>query len=101
MDIKQGETLVLEKVASFHTSRDHAISECGLEAHKASARAGRFDVLLADHLLAWKHLWRRFDVHIQAADHGFKLNVLMLLRSAAPRWQRRRSERMVVLPGNP
>lgn len=80
VDINQGETLVLEKIASFHTSRDHAISECGLEAHKASARAGRFDALLADHLLAWKHLWRRFDVHIQAADHGFKLNVLMLLR---------------------
>jgi len=80
VDIKQGETLVLEKMASFHTSRDLAISECGLEAHKAIARAGSFDALLEDHLLAWKHLWRRFDVHIQPADHGIKLNVLMLLR---------------------
>lgn len=80
VDIKQGETLVLEKVASFYTSRDHAISECGLEARKAILRAGRFDALLAGHLLAWKHIWRRFDVHIQPADHEFKLNVLMLLR---------------------
>ena len=35
VDVKQGETLVLEKLASFYTSRDHAISECGLEARKA------------------------------------------------------------------
>ncbi len=80
VDIKQGETLVLEKVASFYTSRDRAISECGLEARKAILRTGRFDSLLAGHLLAWKHIWRRFDVHIQPADHEFKLNVLMLLR---------------------
>jgi beta-phosphoglucomutase family hydrolase len=80
VDLKQGETLVLEKLASFYTSRDHAISECGLEARKAIARAGRFDAVMADHVLAWKHLWRRFDVHILPADPGFKLNVSMLLR---------------------
>ncbi|MDH5207154.1 MAG: hypothetical protein OEW34_00845, partial [Burkholderiaceae bacterium] len=78
--LTQGETLILEKVASFHTSRDHAASECGLEARKAIARAGAFDTVMADHVLAWKHLWRRFDVHIELADPGFKLNVPMLLR---------------------
>jgi beta-phosphoglucomutase family hydrolase len=80
VDLKQGETLVLEKLASFYTSRDHAISECGLAARKAIARAGGFDAVMAEHLLAWKHLWRRFDVHIQPAEPGFKLNVPMLLR---------------------
>ena len=80
VDVKEGETLVLEKLASFYTSRDHAISECGLEARKAIARAGRFDAVMANHVLAWEHLWRRFDVHIQPADPGFKLNVPMLLR---------------------
>jgi trehalose/maltose hydrolase-like predicted phosphorylase len=30
LDLKQGETLVLEKLASFYTSRDQAISEPGL-----------------------------------------------------------------------
>ena len=79
-DVGQGETLVLEKLASLYTSRDHAISECGLEARKAIARAGGFDAVMADHVLAWKHLWRRFDVHIRPADPGFKLNVPMLLR---------------------
>ena len=80
VELKQGETLVLEKLASFYTSRDHAISECGLAARKAIARAGRFDAVTAEDVLAWKHLWRRFDVHIQPADPGFKMNVPMLLR---------------------
>ncbi len=80
LDVEQGETLVLEKLASFHTSRDHANSECGLEARRTIARASRFDAVMADHVLAWKHLWQRFDVHVQPADPGFKLNVPMLLR---------------------
>ena len=80
VDLKQGETLVLEKLASFFTSRDHAISECALDARKSIARAGRVDAVMAAHVLAWKHLWRRFDVHIQPAESGFKSNVAMLLR---------------------
>ncbi len=80
VDVRQGETLVLEKLASFYTSRDYAISECGLAAHKAIARAGRFDAVIADHVLAWKNLWHRFDLQIQPADPKFKLNVAMLLR---------------------
>ena len=35
---------------------------------------------MAEHVLAWKHLWRRFDVHMQPAGPAFKLNVPMLLR---------------------
>lgn len=80
IDVKQGQTLVLEKLASFYTSRDYAISECGLEARKAIGRAGRFETVMGDHVLACKHLWHRFDVQIQPADPGFKLNVSMLLR---------------------
>jgi beta-phosphoglucomutase family hydrolase len=80
VDVSRGETLVLEKLASLHASRDHAISECGLGARKAMARAGNFDAVMAEHVLAWKHLWRRFDIHIRPADPGFKLNVPMLLR---------------------
>lgn len=80
VDLKQGETLLLEKLAIFYTSRDQAISECGLEAHKAAAAAGRFENVLADHLLAWKHLWRRFDVHIRTEGPWLKMNVPMLLR---------------------
>jgi beta-phosphoglucomutase family hydrolase len=80
IDLRQGETLVLEKLASFYTSRDRAISECGLAARKSIARASRFDAVMAEHTVAWKHLWHRFDLYIQPAGPAFKLNVLMLLR---------------------
>jgi trehalose/maltose hydrolase-like predicted phosphorylase len=80
INVRQGQTLVLEKLASFYTSKDHAISECGLAARKAIARAGRFDALMTEHVLSWKHLWRRFDVHMEPGEAGFKLNVPMLLR---------------------
>jgi beta-phosphoglucomutase family hydrolase len=80
IDLPQGQTLVLEKLACSYTSRDYAISECGLEAHKAMARTGRFESVKAEHVLTWSHLWRRFDVGIQPADPEFKLNISMLLR---------------------
>jgi trehalose/maltose hydrolase-like predicted phosphorylase len=80
IDMKQDETLMIEKVVALYTSRDNAISECTLAARKAIARADRFDVLLANHLLAWAHLWNRFDVPIRPAGSGFKVNLSMLLR---------------------
>jgi len=78
--LQQGETLVVEKVIALHTSRDAAISECGLAARKAIARAPGFESVLGAHALAWRQLWRRFDVHLRAAGDGFPLNVPMLLR---------------------
>jgi beta-phosphoglucomutase family hydrolase len=80
VSLKQGQTLVLEKLAAIYTSRDHAISECALAARKAIESAGRFDVVMENHVLAWKHLWRHFDVHLQPVDSGLQLNVPMLLR---------------------
>jgi beta-phosphoglucomutase family hydrolase len=80
LELRQGETLALEKLAFLYTSRDQAISEPGLAARKAIARAGRFAAVMAEHVVAWKHLWRRFDVHLQPAGPAFTLNVPMLLR---------------------
>jgi beta-phosphoglucomutase family hydrolase len=80
IDLRQGQSLVVEKLAACYTSRDHAISESALAARTAIARAGPFEAALAAHGTAWKHLWRRFEVHIQPADPGFTMNVPMLLR---------------------
>ena len=80
LDVRQGEALTLEKLVALHSSRDPATSECGLEARKSIARADRFSSVLDDHVLTWKHLWRRFDIHLEPAEAGFKLNVPMLLR---------------------
>jgi hypothetical protein len=37
--MRQGQTLCLEKLAALYTSRDSAISECGLEARKSILQA--------------------------------------------------------------
>jgi trehalose/maltose hydrolase-like predicted phosphorylase len=80
VQLAQGDVLALEKLACLYTSRDHAISEPGLAARKAIARTGGFEAVTAEHILAWKHLWRRFDVHLRPVADGFTLNVPMLLR---------------------
>jgi trehalose/maltose hydrolase-like predicted phosphorylase len=78
--ICKGETLVIEKLAVLHTSRDRAISEPDVASRKSLMRVRAFDAEGQAHGLAWKHLWRRFDVHLRPAAAQFKLNVPMLLR---------------------
>lgn len=80
VELGRGERLDLEKLAFLYTSRDKAISECSLAARKAVTRAGSFEAAMRAHALDWKHLWRRFDVHLRPAGGGFPLNVPMLLR---------------------
>src|SRR6185312_6634100 len=78
--ICEGEPLVIEKRAVLHTSRDHAISEPDLASRKSLMRVHTFDAERKAHVLAWKQLWRRFDVHLRPSAAQFKLNVPMLLR---------------------
>jgi trehalose/maltose hydrolase-like predicted phosphorylase len=80
VDITEGKALVIEKTVTIYTSRDQAISECGLATRKAMLRTGGFDSVRADHVLAWEHLWHRFDVRIRPGPDGFRLEVPMLLR---------------------
>ncbi|AMN45913.1 hypothetical protein ACG33_02060 [Steroidobacter denitrificans] len=80
IELQSGERVVAEKIASLFSSKDHAISECGLAAAKAITRAGRFETLAAEHRRSWMHLWRRFDIHLKPAGQRFALNVPMLLR---------------------
>ena len=80
VELAEGATLALEKVAALHSSRDKAISEPAAAACTAITRAGRFEALRAEHVLTWQHLWRRFDLHLEPASAGFPLNVPMLLR---------------------
>lgn len=89
----QGTTVTIEKVVALYTSRDSAISECGLEARKAVSRAGNFDELLQTHARAWEHIWRRFDMAMDLdSDNGgeerelriLRLHVFHLLQTASP-----------------
>ena len=71
-----GQSLVIEKTASLYTSRDPAISEPGMEARRALARAGGFQALLRAHTVRMGNLWER--LHLSLADNeraSFILNL--------------------------
>jgi alpha,alpha-trehalase len=79
VDISEGDEITVEKVVALYSSRDHTISECGLEARQAISRAGQFNDLLETHVLAWDHLWRRFDMHFQGRNGQKETQTEMIL----------------------
>jgi alpha,alpha-trehalase len=97
VNVEAGTPLRIEKIAALYTSRDRAISECGLEARMAMARAGSFEALLETHALAWTHLWRTFDMELEvdadpvtpgngalATAALVRLHIFHLLQTASP-----------------
>jgi alpha,alpha-trehalase len=80
VDVEKGEDVRIEKVISLHTSRDHAITECGIESRNAVQNAEGFEALLATHILAWDHLWRRFEVSFQNNAPEIDHSTEMVLR---------------------
>jgi alpha,alpha-trehalase len=62
--IEINEPVTVEKIVGLYTSRDPAISECGLEAKEAVRSADSFSTLLLNHTLAWEHLWQRFGIEL-------------------------------------
>ncbi|MDH3286783.1 MAG: glycoside hydrolase family 65 protein [Betaproteobacteria bacterium] len=89
--LAQGETSRIEKVIALYSSRDRAISECGLAAREGVARAGSFEQLQATHLRRWNQLWQRFDIGIE--EHAaagtertaltLRLHIFHLLQTAS------------------
>ena len=92
--LKQGEaeTITVEKVVALFTSRDHAVSECGLAASELIKTAANFPALLESHALAWAHLWRRFDIRIAEVESAvgdrntcvLRLHIFHLLQTTSP-----------------
>jgi alpha,alpha-trehalase len=70
LEMKEGASVRIEKVLALYTSRDKAISECGLEARKSVAEAGSFEELVVDHRLAWKQLWDRFEIQFDGTSQA-------------------------------
>ena len=92
-ELKAGEELRLEKVVTLYTSRDHAISECGLAATSTVAQAGDFESLRQQHASAWDRLWERFDIQLErGATAGgenqtsliLHLHIFHLLQTTSP-----------------
>jgi alpha,alpha-trehalase len=77
--LREGDSVTVEKVVAMFSSRDRAISECGLEARDAVTRAAGFEVLFAAHAAAWEQLWQRFDVGVELADGNGETRMILHL----------------------
>jgi alpha,alpha-trehalase len=80
VESEKGTEVRVEKVIALYTSRDHAVTECGIESKKDMEKAGPFDRLLESHSLAWSHLWRRFEVSFRKSAQEDDHRMEMILR---------------------
>ncbi|MEM8745689.1 MAG: glycoside hydrolase family 65 protein, partial [Actinomycetota bacterium] len=86
VDVAQGRSTAVEKIVTLYTSRDRAISEPALEAVEHMAQIPDFERALEHHVLAWDHLWGRFELETQADDETrgiLNLHVFHLLQTAS------------------
>src|SRR5450755_851996 len=63
-DVRQGESVRVEKMVSFYTSHDRAISETLGSAGKSVARYPSFAEALEPHRRAWEELWEVCDLRL-------------------------------------
>lgn len=86
-EMKAGHSLRIEKIVTLYTSRDRAISECGLASRTTLRNTGDFDSLLQSHTQRWDRLWQRCDIGIlDGADSQLilRLHIFHLLQTASP-----------------
>jgi trehalose 6-phosphate phosphatase len=86
LEAREGEPLTVQKVVALFTSRARAVAEAGDAARQRVARAGGFDELLEQHVLAWDQLWRRCRLDIdgdEEADGTINLHIFHLLQTVS------------------
>ena len=74
-DVHQGEATRVEKLVTFFTSRDPAVSDTLVKAATSVARHTDFAASFERHAAAWEDLWRVCDVRVSGDEH-----VQLLLR---------------------
>jgi trehalose/maltose hydrolase-like predicted phosphorylase len=67
-ELEQGKTTRVEKMISFYTSRDQAISEPLSDAMRSIGRCGTFSETLERHKRALAALWQECDVRVPADE---------------------------------
>jgi len=78
IDMARRDKVLIEKTVAITTSRDRAISDVGVAAADLLEMAGSFDDLLAQHTMAWAHLWERFEIRLVGGEDNLVLPVLRL-----------------------
>jgi trehalose/maltose hydrolase-like predicted phosphorylase len=74
-DMRQGEQTRVEKLVTFFTSRDPAVSDTLVKAATSVARHTDFAASFERHAAAWEELWRVCDVRVSGDE-----SVQLLLR---------------------
>jgi alpha,alpha-trehalase len=86
IDVAKKKPVKIEKIVSFFTSRDFAMSEPALDAVEAVRQAVGFDELLQSHVLQWDHLWNRCDIQLENSDRAqmiLRLHIFHLLQTVS------------------
>ena len=88
VDLGEGESVTVEKIVAFYTSRDSAVSDPTDAARRAVGRAPSFNELLDKHVLAWHRLWHRFGISLEEGAERtartVNLHVFHLLQTISP-----------------
>ncbi|MGH3196077.1 MAG: glycoside hydrolase family 65 protein [Streptosporangiaceae bacterium] len=74
-DVRQGAAMHVEKMVTFYTSRDPAVSDTLVKAAASAARHTDFAASFERHIAAWDELWRVCDVRVSGNER-----VQLLLR---------------------
>src|SRR5882672_5288289 len=67
-DVRQGEPIRVEKLVTFFTSRDPAVSDTLVKAATSVARHTDFGASFERHAAAWEELWRVCDVRVSGDE---------------------------------
>src|SRR5689334_15598106 len=67
-DVRQGEPTRVEKLVTFFTSRDPAVSDTLVKAATSVARHTDFAASFERHAAAWEELWRVCDVRVSGEE---------------------------------
>ncbi len=79
-----GIEIVIDKTATLFTGRDRAISSPGEAAQRLLGDLSGFEVLLAGHVEAWEHIWRRLRIDLDGSEdavRALRLHVLHLVQT--------------------
>ena len=86
-DVRQGAATRVEKMVSFYTSRDPAVSDTLVRAATSAARHDEFAASFRRHSAAWDELWRVCDVRVSGDDQVqllLRLHIAHLLQVCSP-----------------
>ena len=88
LTMEKGKCVRVEKIVALYKSGDPAMSNGLVEALDSLRHAADFDCLLARQCLAWRHLWERWKIVVDAGnpkvEQALDLHIFHLLQTVSP-----------------